>query len=305
MSASFDNFSYFFVSGICIGAIYALIALGYTLVYGIVKLINFAHGEFYMVGAYAGLAVYRKLPPDMSLWLAIPIVLAFAGLAGVGIAVLTEKIAYKPIRDSGRLVALLTAIGVSFFLQNLFAFVQNGNPLSYGGAIDDLCQQSILIGGNGIKKVKFAFIGIAAVMMVLLWYLVMKTKFGLAMRAVSQDMSAARLMGIDVDKIIVLTFAIGGLFAGIAGALIGAQSVVEPLMGFMPGLIAFVAAVIGGIGSVPGAVVGSFLIGIIQQLVIWVGIPTGYKDVFAFLLLIVVLIFRPQGLLGKPTIEKV
>ncbi len=300
-----DSFLYFLVGGICIGVIYALIALGYTLVYGIIKLINFAHGEFYMVGAYAGLAVYTLLPPELSLFVSIPAILLAAGIAGALIAVLCERVAYRPIRSNGRLVALLTAIGVSFFLQNLFALVKNGNPLSYGGAVEDLCQQSIQIGGSGIKTVKFAFIIITAALMLVLWYVVMRTRFGRAMRATSQDMDAARLMGIDVDSVTMRTFALGGFFAGVAGALIGAQSVVEPMMGFMPGLIAFVAAVVGGIGSIPGAVLGGLLIGVLQQMVIWAGIPSGYKDVMAFLLLIVVLLIRPQGILGKPEIEKV
>ena len=157
----------------------------------------------------------------------------------------------------------------------------------------------------GIRAVQFAYIPITAVMMLVFWYVVMRTRFGKAMRATSQDQDAARLMGINVDRVIMLTFACGGFFAGIAGLLMGAQTNVHPQMGFMQGLIAFVAAVIGGIGSIPGAVLGGFLIGILQQMVVWAGVPTGYKDVAMFLLLIVFLVFRPQGFLGKPETVKV
>ncbi len=162
-----------------------------------------------------------------------------------------------------------------------------------------------MVGGNGIETIKFSFIGITAVLMVVLGHLVMKTRFGRAMRASSQDLEAARLMGINVDRVIMLTFALGGAFAGVAGVLIGALRGVEPMMGFMPGLLAFVAAVVGGIGSMPGAVVGGLVIGIMQQMVVWAGVPTHYKDVAAFVLLIVVLVIRPQGILGKAQTEKV
>lgn len=303
---------YTLVDGVCVGAIYALIALGYTMVYGIIKLINFAHGEFFMVGAYAGLGTYLFLPPMLPGWLTGVLVLAAGGLAGAGVAMFAERVAYRPIRDSSRLVALLTAIGISFLLQNLFTFVQNGNPLQFrrmGGAGNDpvqrLLSHSVLINGQGFATVKFSFLLITAVLMVGLWLLVMHTRFGRAMRATSQDMEAARLMGINVDRIILLTFAIGGFFAGIAGTLIGAVKLVEPFMGFMPGLIAFVAAVVGGIGSIPGAVLGGFLIGLLQQGVVWAGVPSGYMNVVTFFLLIVMLVVRPQGILGHEAREKV
>ncbi len=301
-----DLFLYYLVEGICNGAVIALIALGYTLVYGIIKLINFAHGEFYMVGAYAGFAMYAVVPSSVPVWLTILLLLLVAGIAGAIIAIITERIAYKPIRDSSRLVALLTAIGVSFFLQNLFKFVNSGNRLAFGGAVAEVTQFSVRIFGTGFYLSKFVFILVTVLLMVWLWYLVAATRFGRSMRAVSQDLDAARLMGIDVDKTIMMTFALGGFFAGVAGMMVGAIKQIDPMMGFMPGLIAFVAAVIGGIGSVPGAVIGGFLIGILQTMVVWLGLRLGYaeaanayKEVAVFLLLIVVLVVRPQGILGR------
>jgi len=304
-----DNFLFFLTSGLCIGAVYALIALGYTLVYGIIKLINFAHGEFYMVGAYAGFGIYLVLPSGTPTILAIPLIILISGIAGMIIAVLTEQVAYKPIRKSGRLAALLTAIGVSFLLQNLASFINKANPLQYSsdkiGSIGEICQRSVSIGGGGIKIIQFVYIPVTLVLTLILWYIVMRTSFGRAMRAVSQDPDAAALMGINIDSVIRKTFLLGGLMAGIAGALIGFHSVIEPMMGFMPGLKAFIAAVVGGIGSIPGAVIGGFIIGIVENMVLFCNIPSGYKDVAAFVVLILVLLIRPQGILGRNTREKV
>jgi len=326
-----DEFLFYALTGLCVGAIYAMIALGYTLVYGIIKLINFAHGEFYMVGAYAGVLTYwlvngysgdasASFTDRLPVWLSIPLVLLVAGLAGSAIAVVAERVAYRPIRRSTRLVALLTAIGVSLLLQSAFTFVRNGDQLSIGpgSGIDAITQLSLgdaLFGppeegeeraqALGIRAIQFAYIPITAVLMVLFWYVVMRTRFGKAMRATSQDQDAARLMGIDVDRVILLTFACGGFFAGVAGVLMGAQKNVHPQMGFMQGLIAFIAAVVGGIGSIPGAVLGGFLIGILQQMVVYFGVPTGYKDVAVFVVLILFLVVRPQGLLGRPETVKV
>ena len=293
------------ISGVCIGAIYALIALGYTMVYGIIKLINFAHGEFYMFGAYIGLATYNFLPEDMSIYLVIPIVLLASGIAGALIAVVAEYIAYRPIRKADRLIALLTAIGVSFFLQNAFKFVNAGKPMSFDGKIYDVVSHTFTVGEITIQTVKLSWIVISIVLMVFLWWITMKTRLGRAMRATSLDLDASRLMGINVNVIITCTFAIGGFFAGIAGVMMGAKNNVEPFMGFMPGLYAFVAAVVGGIGSIPGAVLGGFLIGILQQMVVCFGIPSGYMNVATFLVLIIVLVFKPEGILGKEIREKV
>ena len=304
-----DDFLFYLMSGLCVGAIYALISLGYTLVYGIIKLINFAHGEFYMVGAYAGIGVYHLLPGDLSPSLSIPLILFFSGVAGALIGFLTECIAYKPIRKNGRLAALLTAIGVSFLLQNLASFINNASPLNYPssvhGSIGEICQRSILVGGYGIKIIQFVYIPLSIGLALGLWFTVLKTNFGRAMRAVSQDPHAAALMGIDTDSIISRTFVAGGFLAGVAGTLVGFQSVIEPMMGFMPGLKAFIAAVLGGIGSIPGAIIGGFAIGIIENLVLWIGVPSGYKDIACFVVLILVLVIRPEGILSKKEIEKV
>ena len=306
-----DKLPYFVLDGLCNGTICALIALGYTLVYGIIKLINFAHGEFLMVGGYAGFFFYtipfmQTLPP----WLAIPILLVISGAAGVAIAVTTERVAYRPIRGGDRLIALLTAIGVSFFLQNVFKFVRGGNNLAFpdDSPVGKVFAHSITHLGQfelGIKTVKFGFIVLTLILMVWLWWLVSRTRFGKAMRATSQDLEAARLMGINVDRVIMMTFALGGFFAGITGMLMGAIYQVNPMMGFMPGLVAFVAAVVGGIGSIPGAVVGGLLVGLLPSLAIWAGVDSAYKDIACFSLLIVVLVFRPQGILGRITREKV
>jgi branched-chain amino acid transport system permease protein len=303
-----EDFVFYLISGLCFGAVTALVAVGYTLVYGIIKLINFAHGEFYMAGAYAGFGIYVLLPEGLSPWIAIPIILSASGVAGAIIAGTTEAVAYKPIRKSGRLAALLTAIGVSLLLQNLFAFVQNAQPLQYRsgpGSVGELCQRTVLLGESGIMAVRFVYVPSAVVFCVLLWFLVMRTRFGQAMRAVSQDAKAAALMGINNDFVIRRTFILSGFMAGVTGSLIAFQSVIEPFMGFMPGLKAFIAAVLGGIGSIPGAIIGGFLLGVIENMVVWLGVPTGYKDVAAFVVLIAVLIVRPTGLMGKREFEKV
>lgn len=304
-----EDFAFYLVSGVCIGAITALVAVGYTLVYGIIKLINFAHGEFYMAGAYAGFGIYLLMPSGLSPWVMIPVVLLGSGIAGAAIAATAEAVAYKPIRRSGRLAALLTAIGVSFLLQNLFAFVKNAQPLQYPtavkGSVGELCQRTIMVGGSGIVAVRFVYVLVAVVFCVLLWFIVMRTRFGRAMRAVSEDSDAAALMGINIDSVIRQTFVLGGFMAGVAGSLIAFQGVIEPFMGFMPGLKAFIAAVLGGIGNIPGAIIGGFLLGIIESLSVWAGVPTGFKDLAAFVILIVVLVVRPTGIMGKSEYEKV
>jgi branched-chain amino acid transport system permease protein len=299
------NFTYYLVAGLCQGAIYSLIALGYTLVYGIIKLINFAHGEFCMFGAYAGYFVYVQLNGHVGVWVLLPAVILASGLAGAAIGGLTERIAYRPIRDAGRLSALLTAIGVSFLLQNLATFVRDGNPISYGEPLQGLAQSSVAVGTGGVRAIDLAYLGASVVLTAGLWFLVQRTRLGRAMRAVSQDLVAARLMGIDTDAVINRTFLIGGFLGGIAGTLIALPALVEPMMGFRPGLNAFVASVVGGIGSIPGAFVGGYVLGVVQYLVVWAGVDTGYKDVASFALLILVLMVRPQGILGKKELVKV
>jgi len=325
-----DALVFHLAAGITAGAIYAMVALGYTLVYGIIKLINFAHGEFYMVGAYAGFGLFTMpswlgdlgqrahvlpaghhwgalLPDWVGPWGAMAVIVLAAGGAGALVAVLAERVAYRPIRRSGRLVALVTAIGVSFLLQNLALFIDNGNPLSYtrSGSLDRLCQSSIAVGTGGIRAIEFLYVPMSLLMMAAFWHVVRSTRFGMAMRAVSLDLDAARLMGIDVNGVIRNTFLAAGFFAGVAGALVSLRVGMSPQMGFLPGLNAFVAAVVGGIGSIPGALVGGYILGIVQYLVVWAGVPTGYKDVASFILLILVLVVRPEGILGRRTVEKV
>jgi branched-chain amino acid transport system permease protein len=202
-------------------------------------------------------------------------------------------------------VALLTAIGVSFLLQNLATFIRNGNALSYTGAVDRICQDRVAVGNSGILTIGFVYVAVSLLMMLGFWHGVRRTRFGKAMRAVSLDLDAARLMGIDVDVVIRNTFLAAGFFAGVAGALVSLAGVIEPQMGFLPGLNAFVAAVVGGIGSIPGALVGGYVLGVLRYMVVWAGVPTGYMDVASFVLLIVVLVIRPQGILGRRTVEKV
>ncbi len=303
-----DTLPYYLIQGLCYGAIIALIALGYSLVYGIIKLINFAHGEFYMVGAYAGFGVYALLPAGLSPWLAIPAVLAVSGTAGAAIAGGAEYVAYRPIRKSGRLAALLTAIGVSFLLQSVFSLVKDAQPLQYPagpGSVGALCQHPVPVGADGIMAVNFAYVPAALVLGLGLWWIVMRTRFGRAMRALSQDPDAAALMGVNVNAVVRRTFLLGGFLAGVAGSLIAFQNIISPTMGFLPGLKAFIAAVIGGIGSVPGALIGGFAVGLLDYLVVWAGVPTGYRDLAAFVVLILVLVIRPQGLLGRRESEKV
>lgn len=301
------------VNAVSLGALYALLAIGYTMVYGIIKLINFAHGEFYMVSAYAGFLIYSLLPAGgagglVRVLVYAAIVVVGSGVVGAAVAVLTERIAYRPIRRSGRLAALLTAIGVSLFLQGVFTFVNNAKPLQYdtaAGTLGAWCQKSIVVGDAGIRGIRFVFIPVTIGLTALLWFIVMRTRFGKAMRAVSQDHDAAALMGIDANRVIRRTFMLGGFLAGVAGSLVAFQSTITPTMGFQPGLKAFIAAVVGGIGSIPGAVLGGYLLGIAEHLMVWAGVPTGFKDIAAFLLLIVCLMVRPQGILGKREREKV
>ncbi len=326
MSDFAADFVYYLVYGLCVGAVYALIALGYTLVYGIIKLINFAYGEFYMAAAYAGFGAFVCLFPaeTASPWLAVPVVLVVAGAAGGAVAVVAERVAYKPIRRAGRLAALLTALGLSFFLQNLFVLVNRGEPMSYRGRLGAWVQTTVdeavvarfadVLPGPAaflhaslghIKLINLAYLPIVGLLTWALWLVVHRTGFGRAMRAVSQDPEAAALMGVDIDRVVRGAFLLGGVLAGVAGALNGLQFGVSPFMGFQPGIKAFIAAVVGGIGSIPGAVVGGLTIGLTENLVLLTGIDSGYKDVACYVVLTLVLLARPQGLLGRPESEKI
>jgi branched-chain amino acid transport system permease protein len=291
-----DQFLQQVVNGISLGSIYALIALGYTMVYGIIKLINFAHGDVYMIGAFVGFAVitYAK----MSFLPALLISMIACAVIGVVI----EKVAYKPLRNSTRIAALITAIGVSLLLEYVMMFFVGAEVRSYPKVLSDTAYH---LGSVVINMQQLYIVLTAIALMILLQFIVHQTKTGKAMRAVSIDPDAAQLMGIKVDSTISYTFAIGSAFAGAAGVLVGIYyNSIDPLMGIMPGLKAFVAAVFGGIGSIPGAMIGGLAIGTMETFVSGYG-NSMYRDAAVFLFLIIILIIRPSGLLGKNTREKV
>ena len=284
------------INGISLGSIYALIALGYTMVYGIIKLINFAHGDIYMVGAYVGF--YAVTMTKMSIIPALIISMVVTGLLGI----LVEKIAYKPLRKAPRISLLITAIGVSFFLEYTSMYFVSPTPRTFPNVIDSL---SLNIGSFVINGQQLLIFIITVILMVLLTYIVQKTKMGKAMRAVSVDSDAAELMGISVNNTISFTFALGSSLAGAAGVLIGLYyNSIEPLMGMTPGIKAFVAAVLGGIGIIPGAALGGFVIGILETLSTAIGLSS-YRDAIVYGVLIVILLLRPAGILGKNVKEKV
>jgi branched-chain amino acid transport system permease protein len=284
------------INGISLGSIYALIALGYTMVYGIIKLINFAHGDIYMLGAYFGYAAANFLNMPF-----LPtLIIAMVGCSGTG--VLVERIAYKPLRGSSRITLLITAIGVSLFIQYATVYFTGAGGRAYPLLLPNVMYT---IGGLRITLQQIYLVVCSVALMFLLQYVVHKTRVGKAMRAVSLDRDAAQLMGISVDKTISHTFAIGSALAGAAGVLIGIYyRTMNPFMGLMPGLKSFVAAVFGGIGLIPGAMVGGMTIGVIETFVAGYG-GSMYQDAVVFAILIIILIIKPSGLLGKNVGEKV
>lgn len=284
------------INGLNLGSIYALIALGYTMVYGIVKLINFAHGDIIMVGAYISLFMITSL--SMPIWLALILTVAFCSLLGVAI----EGVAYRPLRKSPRISALITAIGVSLFLENLFQLIFSPTPRAFKALFR---VPNIVLGDIKISFNTVLTIAVSLAVMLLLSIFVSKTSMGKAMRAVSEDAGAAQLMGININTTISLTFAIGSALAGV-GAILYTMSYtqVTPMMGVMPGLKAFVAAVLGGIGSIPGAMIGGLIMGIFEIM------TNGYissqlSDAVVFGILILVLLVKPSGIMGKNITEKV
>jgi len=284
------------INGIRTGSIYALIALGYTMVYGIAKMINFAHGDVIMVGAYSlyVFVVLCNLPPIIAILLTMII------CAGFG--VFMEKVAYKPLRKAPPLSVLITAIGVSFFLQNLALLIFKATPIPFATIIR---VPSVSIAGINVSGITVVTLAVTMISMILLTLYINKTKGGRAMRAVSEDKDAAQLMGVDVNGTISRTFAIGSALAAVAGILYIAQyETLLPTMGALPGIKAFVAAVLGGIGSIPGAMLGGIILGVIES-VSKAYISTQLADAIVFGLLVVVLLVKPSGLLGKKKIEKV
>ena len=293
-----------FVNGLQLSAIYALIALGYTMVYGIVRLINFAHGDFFMVGGYAAYGaffMFNFFLPRGS-WMAF-IVLILAMVAGASIALLSNQFAYKPLRYKPKLSSLVTAIGVSMLLEYSFSAIPLIGP-SPRGFPELMEKQMFRVAGVDFSNYLVIDLMVASALMIGLTLLIHKTPLGRAMRAVSQDKDAAKLMGINVEMIIAFTFAVGGAFAGAAGLLAGlTYPRIQPYMGILPGLKAFIAAVLGGIGNVPGAMLGAFIMGLAETF------ATAYNSLLgegiAFVILIIVLLLRPTGLLGEKTADKI
>jgi branched-chain amino acid transport system permease protein len=291
------------VNGIAWGSIYALIALGYTMVYGVLRLINFAHGDVIMVGAYVALFAASAIGADTHPTLGkalLVLLIAMAACAFLGI--LIERAAYRPVRRQPRLVSLITAIGVSLLLENLGNVIFGARPRAFPELIPSRRVElgPIVFGGH-----QLLVLAVAIALMGLLQLIVHRTRVGKAMRAVAYSADAARLMGIPTDTIIAFTFAIGSALAAAAGVLVGLYLPrVDPLMGLIPGIKAFVAAVLGGIGNIPGAMVGGLVMGIAETMVVAYLAPT-YRDAIAFALLILILLFKPGGLLGRAEVEKV
>ncbi len=304
----------FVMFGLTIGSIYAQIALGYTMVYGVLRLINFAHGDFVMTGAFAGYFVATPLDRsgflDSHPVLGMAAILAVAVVTSTIIAVLTERIAYRPFRRVVGLAPLICAIGVSFFLEQTFRGMFGSAVKSYPSP--DWQRATFQVLGFNVPRVDVLVIGLALVFMAGLYLIVQRTRMGTAMRAVAEDGEAAALMGIDVNKVVVFTFVLGGAMAGIAGVFYAfVYKQVYFFMGFTPGIKAFGAAVLGGIGNIPGAMLGGFFLGMVESVgptlfLDGIGIPAPYqlRDLIAFTLLIMVLIFRPQGLLGERMAKK-
>ena len=287
------------VNGLSLGSVYAIIALGYTMVYGIAKMLNFAHGDVIMVGAYAAYVALRSLnmPPAVAMLIAMII----CTLLGMTI----EKAAYKPLRQATSLSVLITAIGVSYFLQNMAQLIWGATPINYPTEFISLPAINLLGGQLHIEGATLITILAGAIIMVALTLFIGRTKIGKAMRAVSEDRGAAELMGINVNRTISITFAIGSALAAIAGVLLWAKVFkLEPTTGALPGIKAFTAAVLGGIGSIPGAMLGGILLGIIE-IFGRAYISTALSDAIVFSVLIIVLLVRPTGLLGKSVREKV
>ncbi|MBU4227233.1 branched-chain amino acid ABC transporter permease [bacterium] len=286
-------------NGLSLGSLYALIAIGYTMVYGILRLINFAHGEIFMLAPY--FLFYGLLIFHLPWWASIIVAIALTAVTGM----LSERIAYRPLRDAPRISVLISAIGVSFFLQNLAIVLFTGIPKSFHRPT--FFKRLFQFGEIRIQSTLFASVIISTIFLTLLIYIVYRTKTGLAMRSISTDIETSRLMAVDVDKTISITFAIGSALAAVGGILWGLRfPQLFPFMGMMPGLKAFIAAVVGGIGNIPGAMLGGLLLGMSEILfVAFLPALSGYRDAFIFAILILVLLLKPDGILGKNVQEKV
>lgn len=295
----FEVFLQHLTNGISLGSLYALLAIGYTMVYGILRLINFAHGDIFMISTYA--AFYLMASSVMPWWGAFILSIILTCALGM----LVEKAAYRPLRTAPRISLLISSIGMSYLIQNLAIVMFGGRPKSF--PIPDIFSKIIKIGNVTISSLSFIIPAITIVVLLILLYVVNKTKTGMAMRAVSKDYEAAKLMAIDVNKIITFTFAVGSTLAAVGGIMYGMKyPSLIPLMGVMPGIKCFIAAVVGGIGNIKGAVLGGFILGM-GEIMIVAFMPglSGYRDAFAFVLLIFILLVKPTGLMGKNLTEKV
>ncbi len=297
------------LNGLTLGSVYGLIALGYSMVYGILKLLNFAHGDIYMIGAYLGYGVFIMLSAEGStlipaaLVIVMMLVVAMVGAGMVSVAV--ERFAYRPLRYAPRIAPLISALGVSFILQNLVQITVSPRPLSYGSNTLVGLNTGVTVGDLRIHASRLLVIGVTLVLMLALTYFVQQTRLGRAMRAVSTDLDAAEMMGVDVNRVVLATFFIGAVLAGAAGVLVGIVFFsIRHTMGFVAGLKGFTAAVVGGIGSIPGAMLGGLILGLAEAFTS-VYLSATFKDAVAFVILVVILLIKPSGLLGKRIVQKV
>jgi branched-chain amino acid transport system permease protein len=308
MSDFIPQFTQQIFNGLSLGAVYALIAIGYTMVYGIIGMINFAHGEIYMIGAYVGLVTLTAIGTQsglpLPLLIAVMLIAAMAVTGAYGFAL--ERVAYRPVRGSQRLVALISAIGMSIFLQNFVALGQGARDM----AVPALMSGSFQFHMGSLFEVTIAYsrlmiIGVTVVLMIALTLFIKYSRMGRASRACSQDMQMANLLGIDTNRVISFTFVLGAMLAAVGGVLIAVTiGKLNPFIGFIVGIKAFTAAVLGGIGSIPGAMLGGAILGLVETFAA-AYISSQYKDIVAFVLLVLILLLRPTGLLGKPEVEKV
>jgi branched-chain amino acid transport system permease protein len=309
MSTFFTLLPQTLINGLTLGSVYALIALGYSMVYGILRLLNFAHGDIYMIGAYMGYGALLLLSTTEGLLLPVALVIVvmlIVAMVGAGIvSVAVERFAYRPLRYAPRIAPLISALGVSFILQNLVQITVGPRPLSFGADTLFALDAGYAIGDFKIGASRILVILVTLLLMLALAYFVRSTRLGRAMRAVSMDLDAAAMMGVDVNRVIVATFFIGAALAGAGGVLVGIVFYsIRHTMGFLAGLKGFTAAVIGGIGSVPGAAIGGIFLGLVEAFAS-VYISATFKDAIAFVLLVIVLLVRPSGLFGRAVVQKV
>ena len=292
-----DQFLQYLSNALSLGSLYALIAIGYTMVYGILRLINFAHGDVFMLGAY--IAFYCVTLAFMPWWAGFMVALGLTGIFGVAL----ERAAYRPLRHSPKISIMISAIGASFLMENLATVIFGGRPKGF--PVPDLFNKVVKIGAVSVVNVSLVIPVLTAALLAMLLIIVHKTKTGMAMRAVSTDLAAARLMAIDVNKIVSFTFGTGSVLAAIGGVMWSFKyPQLNPTMGMIPGLKCFIAAVIGGIGNISGAVLGGLILGVVEAMASGF-LSSTFRDAVAFSILILILLFKPSGILGKNTREKV